>query len=131
MVALGIQWFLQKLKIIKIKIKLYNIRRKAIVQDKDKLISQMILAVKIVGLYDITPVILSDGGNLIVHLAPHPIVARVAVFLSEEDTDQANKLLSRELCVARYLHSKGVPVLLPSDMIDAGPHRLGGTWMTF
>ena len=100
-------------------------------QDKGKLISQMILTAKTVGLSNITPVVLSDGGNLIVHLVPYPIVARIAVFVSEQEVDQANKLLIRELCVARHLHSKGVPVLLPTDLIDAGPHRVGGTWMTF
>lgn len=100
-------------------------------QDKDKLISQMILIARGVGLSDIIPVVLSDGGNLIVHLAPHPIVARVALCVSEESADRANKSLIRELGIARHLHNKGVPVLLPTDLIDAGPHRVDGTWMTF
>lgn len=100
-------------------------------QEKGKLISQMIVTARALGLSDITPIVLSDGGNLIVHLAPHAIVARIVILISGEDADRSNKSLSRELCVACHLHSKGVPVLLPTELIDAGPHRVGGTWMTF
>lgn len=93
---------------------------------KAKLISQVLLTAKRVGLSDITPYVLSEGGNLIIHLSPHPIVARVATVISEENPDQAKRLLTRELRVARHLQNKGVPVLLPIDQIDAGPHDIGG-----
>lgn len=98
---------------------------------KEKLISQVVLTSKTVGLSDITPIILSEGGNLIIHLSPYPIVARVATVISEENPDKANKLLTQELRVARHLQDKGVPVLLPTDLIDAGPYEAGGIWMTF
>lgn len=98
---------------------------------KDKIISQVLLTSKKVGLSDINPIVLSEGGNLIIHLSPHPIVARVATVISEENPDSANKLLTRELRVARHLHKENISVLLPTNMIDAGPHYNSGIWMTF
>ncbi|WP_235918131.1 phosphotransferase [Paenibacillus lutrae] len=61
----------------------------------------------------------------------YPIVARIATVISKEDADHAYQILDRELRAARHLHSKGIPVLLPSDHIDAGPYDIGGTWATF
>ncbi|WP_058302603.1 aminoglycoside phosphotransferase family protein [Gorillibacterium timonense] len=99
--------------------------------DKEKLISEVLILAEKAGLYQITPIELSNGGNLIIHLDPHPIVARIATVLSKEDADYAYKTLDRELRVAHHLQSKGIPALLPSDHLDAGPHDIGGTWMTF
>jgi len=101
------------------------------VSKKGNLISQVLLMAEKNGLTGITPIELSDAGNLSIHLAPYPIVARIATVISEEDADLAYKILVRELRVARHLQSKGVPVLLPADLTDAGPHDVGGTWMTF
>lgn len=98
--------------------------------NKDKLISQVLLTAKTFGLSDITPIVLSQGGNLIIHLSPYPIVARVAAVISKENPDKVYKLLARELRVARHLQNKGVPVILPTELIDAGPHNVNGTWMT-
>lgn len=99
--------------------------------EKGKLISQVLLIAEKAGLTDITPIELSNGGNLIIHLAPHPIVARIATVISKEDTENAYKILDRELRVARHLQSKKIPVLLPTDLTNAGPYDVGGTWMTF
>lgn len=95
-----------------------------------KLISEILILAENAGWNEITPIELSNGGNLIIHLAPHPIVARIATVLSNEDADYAYQILDRELRVARHLQSKGVPVLAPTDLLDAGPHDMGGTWMT-
>ncbi|WP_442600733.1 phosphotransferase family protein [Paenibacillus sp. KN14-4R] len=96
----------------------------------DKLVSQVLFVVKTIGLSEITPIVLSNGGNLIIHLAPHPIVARLANVISQEETGLAYKRLYRELQVARHLQIKNVPVLLPIDLLDAGPYNVDGTWMT-
>jgi hypothetical protein len=101
------------------------------VSEKDKLITQVLLNAEKIGLTEITPIELSNGGNLIIHLDPHPIVARIATVISNEDAEYAYKILDRELRIARHLQSKGIPVLLPTDLIEAGPHDVGGTWMTF
>jgi hypothetical protein len=82
------------------------------------------------GFSEIAPVVLSDGGNLILHLAPYPIVARIAKAASAEDGDRTCGIVERELRVAHHLHGMRVPVLLPTDLTDAGPHFVAGTWMT-
>ncbi|MEC0244452.1 hypothetical protein P4H65_01300 [Paenibacillus chitinolyticus] len=99
--------------------------------NNSSLISKTVLIAEKAGLKDITPLELSNGGNLIVHMAPYPIVARIAAVLSKNNADCAYKVLVRELRAARHLQSKGVPVLVPTDRMDAGPYDIGGTWMTF
>lgn len=99
--------------------------------EKDNLVLQVVLLAEKTGFTNITPVELNDAGNLSIHLVPYPIVARIATALSNEDADLACKILARELLIARHLKSKGIPVLLPSDLIDPGPHDIGGTWMSF
>lgn len=96
----------------------------------DKLVTQVLLVVKTFGLEEITPVILSNGGNLIIHLAPYPIVARLANVIAQEEANIVYKRLNRELKVAHYLQIKNVPVMLPTELIDAGPHNVNETWMT-
>ncbi|GGD94000.1 phosphotransferase [Paenibacillus nasutitermitis] len=98
--------------------------------QNDKLINQVVLSAGKAGLTAITPIVLNVGGNLIIHLYPHPIVARLATVLSEGNSEHAYKILNRELLVARHLQSQGIPVLRPADLVDAGPHDVDGTWMT-
>ncbi|CAN7354165.1 phosphotransferase [Paenibacillus sp. LjRoot153] len=98
--------------------------------EKGKLVSQVLLIAEKTGLTEITPIELSIGGNLIIHLSPYPIVARIATVSSKEDSEYANKILVRELRVASHLQSKGIPALLPSELTDAGPYDVGGAWMT-
>lgn len=84
------------------------------------------------GLTDVTPVVLSRGGNIIIHLAPHPIVARVAALTIPDQQDHhICKKLEQELLVASHLHEKGVPVLRPVYLAGEGVHKLDGHWMTF
>ena len=83
------------------------------------------------GLSGVVPSIISDGGNLLLHLAPHAIVARAAVVLSAEDAASAEAMQRREIRVARHLHRQGVPAIAPADRVDPGPHLIGGVWVTF
>ncbi|OAB42374.1 aminoglycoside phosphotransferase family protein [Paenibacillus glacialis] len=99
--------------------------------NKSKLLSKVLSTAEEIGLTNIIPIELSDGGNMIIHLAPYPIVARIATIISEENADYAYMILDRELRVARHLQSKGIPVLLPSNHTDARPYDVGGTWMTY
>ncbi|WP_246362712.1 hypothetical protein [Paenibacillus alba] len=98
--------------------------------EKGILISQVLSIAESNGLTDITPIELSNGGNLIIHLAPYPIVARIATVISKENAEYAYKILDRELHISRHLQSKSVPVLCPADLSDAGPHDVAGTWLT-
>ncbi|ANE45840.1 hypothetical protein SY83_05455 [Paenibacillus swuensis] len=99
--------------------------------DKDKLISEVLAIAKQAGLDEVIPVELSSAGNLIIHLAPHPIVSRIACDVTKEGTDYVYKTLNRELKIALHLHAKGVPVLLPSELANTRPYAVGETWMTF
>ncbi|TDF97763.1 aminoglycoside phosphotransferase family protein [Paenibacillus piri] len=90
----------------------------------------MLSTAETMGLTNVTPIVLSDGGNLNIHLTPYPVVARLAAALSEEDSKHAHTVLDRELRAAHHLDAKGVQVLLPCDLIDAGPYDVDGTWMT-
>jgi len=48
------------------------------VEEKDENVSLVVSVVATIGLACTTPAVLSDRGNLIIHLAPYPVVARVA-----------------------------------------------------
>lgn len=96
---------------------------------RGELISQVLSTAQMLGLTGITPMILSDSGNLIIHLAPYEIVARIAIVTSEDDAELAYHMLDRELQVARHLHANDVPVVLPFGV--AGPHKVGDKWATF
>jgi hypothetical protein len=98
---------------------------------KGELVSQVISFAKTIGFNEITPVVLSDGGNLIIHLAPHPVVARISTVISNENAHQAYLILNRELHVAKHLNAAGVPVLLPAGPLGRSPYDMNGTWMTF
>lgn len=96
----------------------------------DRLCSHLQSAAANFGLTEVMPKILSHGGNIIIHLAPHPIVARVAAFTPDQDP-HIGKKLEQELRVASHLNEQGVPVLLPVHLSQEGPFELGGHWMTF
>jgi Phosphotransferase enzyme family len=69
------------------------------------------------------PVILSNRGNLLVHLGPASVVARVATLTARSRRDPV-AWLAREVAVAGYVASHGGPVVAPAA--DAGPHWQDG-----
>jgi hypothetical protein len=76
------------------------------------------------------PVILADGANVIVHLAPSPVVAKVAASTAAVRSDLAASL-QRELDVALFLTGKGAPVMPPSTEVPTTTHRADGQVMSF
>jgi len=76
------------------------------------------------------PVVLADGANVIVHLRPSPVVAKVAASTTEVRPDPA-AWLQRELNVASFLAGSGVPVIAPSPEVPATTHQGGGHVMSF
>jgi hypothetical protein len=76
------------------------------------------------------PVVLADGANVIVHLSPSPVVAKVAASTLAVRPDAA-AWLQRELDVASFLDRAGAPVLSPSPEVSAVVHRGGGHIMSF
>ena len=69
------------------------------------------------------------GSNVLVHLLPSPVVARVmtgTVVLH----DDPKLWLSREVAVTDFLGPTRLAVP-PSSMMPPGPFRADGMWMTF
>jgi phosphotransferase family enzyme len=81
------------------------------------------------GLAPADATVLYSGSNVLVHLRPAPVVARVmsgTVALH----DDPQRWLEREVSVLRFLAPSGVAVA-PSPLIAPGPHQDDGLWMTF
>lgn len=76
------------------------------------------------------PVVLADGANVIVHLSPSPVVAKVAASTPAIRPDLAT-WLQRELDIALFLTRAGAPVLAPSCEVPATVHRGDGHVMSF
>jgi hypothetical protein len=73
--------------------------------------------------------IVHSASNVLVHLRPAPVIARVmtgTVVLH----DDPRKWLEREVSVLEFLAPSGIAVA-PSPLIDPGPHEHEGLWMTF
>lgn len=76
------------------------------------------------------PVVLADGANIIVHLSPAPVVAKVAASTPAVRADNA-AWLRRELDLAVYLADAGIPVMTPSGEFPLAVHEGDGHTMTF
>jgi hypothetical protein len=73
------------------------------------------------------PSILKDSNNTIVHLAPAPIVAKVATTTIRPD---APAVLERELSIGLHLASRNAPIAPPASLVAPGPHWHGSTVLT-
>lgn len=71
------------------------------------------------------PEILSSRGNVLVHLRPAPVVARVAT-LTAWTRSEPFQWLAREVAVARYAAANGGPAVPPTALADPGPHWRDG-----
>ncbi len=67
------------------------------------------------------PQVLSSRGNVLVHLRPAPVVARVATLTAWTRHDPFG-WLAREVAVAGYAAGHGGPVVAPTALADPGPH---------
>jgi hypothetical protein len=82
------------------------------------------------GLTDPNPVVLANGSNVLVHLWPFPVVARVATLTAELRPGVA-AWLARDVEVAAFAAERGVPVVPPSVDPPPGPHVRDGRVLTF
>ena len=75
------------------------------------------------------PRVLHDGANVVVHLHPAPLVARVGTLtrLLRDGTTS----FAREVSLASALAATGAPVVPPSDLLPPGPHEHAGTVLSF
>jgi hypothetical protein len=72
--------------------------------------------------------VLQDTNNVVVHLAPSPVVAKIC---RASVGDHGWQRLATELEIARHLECAGAPVVGPSQELPPGPHVHGGFAMTF
>jgi Ser/Thr protein kinase RdoA (MazF antagonist) len=82
------------------------------------------------GIAGAEPVVLADGANVIVHLSPSPVVAKVAASTRAVRPDGA-AWLQRELDLAGFLAAAGAPVMVPSPEVPAVAREAGGQVMSF
>ncbi len=74
-------------------------------------------------------VVIAAGSNVLVHLKPAPVVARVmtGTAVLHDDVEQ---WLAREVAVGAFLAEWTDLVVPPSDILPPGPHQQDGLWMT-
>jgi hypothetical protein len=72
--------------------------------------------------------VLHDANNVVVHLAPSPVVAKLC---PASAGDRAWRKLAAELEIARHLVRAGAPVVGPSPELPPGPYLVGGYALTF
>jgi hypothetical protein len=83
-----------------------------------------------VGLRCDDPEVLADGSNVLVHLKPAPVVARVATTTGLV-RKPAQDWLALDLDLAGHLAAKNFPVVPPSAELPPGPHLRDGLALTF
>jgi len=74
-------------------------------------------------------VLIAGGSNVLVHLKPAPVVARVMTATAVLH-DDAEQWLAREVAVGAFLAERTDLVVAPTDILPPGPHEHDGLWMT-
>ena len=72
---------------------------------------------------------IAAGSNVLVHLKPAPVVARVMAGTAVLH-DDAEQWLAREVAVGAFLAGRTDLVVPPTDILPPGPHERDGLWMT-
>jgi aminoglycoside phosphotransferase (APT) family kinase protein len=75
------------------------------------------------------PRVLRDRLNVLIHLRPAPVVARVAGSIAK--VRPGTEFARHEVDVAGHLARAGAPVVAPSAELDPGPHEHAGHVITF
>ena len=72
---------------------------------------------------------IAAGSNVLVHLKPAPVVARVMTGTAVLH-DDAERWLAREVAVGAFLAERTDLAVPPADILPPGPHERDGLWMT-
>jgi hypothetical protein len=72
---------------------------------------------------------LASGSNVLVHLRPAPVVARVmtATAVLHDDLEE---WLTREVAVGVFLAERTEQVVAPTNLLPPGPYERDGLWLT-
>jgi len=76
------------------------------------------------------PEVIAEGSNVLVHLVPSPVVARVATTTALV-RKPAQQWLALDLDIAGYLAARSFPVVPPTRELPPGPHHHDGLALTF
>jgi thiamine kinase-like enzyme len=74
-------------------------------------------------------IVLADHSNLLVHLRPTPVVARVAT--TTGTVRKGDAWLKREIAIATHLAAAGAPIIPPSMVVSPGPYCHNGLVLSF
>ena len=72
---------------------------------------------------------IAGGSNVLVHLKPAPVVARVMTGTAVLH-DDVERWLAREVAVGVFVAERSDVVVAPTDLLPPGPHERDGLWMT-
>ncbi len=72
--------------------------------------------------------VLHHSNNVVVHLSPAPVVAKVA---TSEHRRQGAASIARELAIGHFLAGQDAPTVAPTTILPAGPHRVDGLALAF
>ena len=72
---------------------------------------------------------MAGGSNVLVHLKPAPVVARVMTGTAVLHGD-VEQWLAREVAVGAFVAERSDLVVAPTDLLPPGPHVQDGLWMT-
>jgi hypothetical protein len=81
-------------------------------------------------LVSVDPLLIGQSSNVLVHLRPAPVVARVMTATAALHADP-DAWLRRELSVAGFAAAAGAPVVAPSQLLAPGPYERDGLWLSF
>lgn len=82
------------------------------------------------GVRSVEPDVLHDGVNVVVHLRPAPVVARVAT-LTPLLRPAVDGFFASEVRLAAALAGAGAAVVAPSRLVPPGPHEQDGLVLSF
>jgi thiamine kinase-like enzyme len=74
-------------------------------------------------------IILSNYSNVIIHLHPTSVVARVAT--TTGTVRKGDRWLKREVAITNYLAANGAPIIPPSLQLPPGPYEHNGLILSF
>jgi hypothetical protein len=72
---------------------------------------------------------IAAGSNVLVHLKPAPVVARVMTGTAVLH-DDVERWLAREVAVGAFVAERSDLAVAPTDILPPGPHLQDGLWMT-
>jgi molybdopterin-guanine dinucleotide biosynthesis protein A len=98
------------------------------IERRERAITAAVEAAARHGLEALSPRVVQDWNDTIVHLTPHRVVARVATSWVAAEKEEAYR---RELAVAAHVAARAGPCVRPSSLLPPGPHRARGLVLTF